>query len=84
MTLEGLLKDVPANTADFIRRMLKYNPVDRLSVEEALMHPYVKHFFREEDLRLFKGKINISLDENTKFSVSKYRKILYEFVGITQ
>ena len=54
---------------DLIRKMLIFNPNNRISVEEALRHPYLKDFHVPQEEIEYKGVIEISIDENTKYSI---------------
>lgn len=47
---------------DLIRRMLVFNPKNRLSVEEALNHPYLKDFHNIQEEIDYQGKIQIGID----------------------
>ncbi|CAK87643.1 unnamed protein product (macronuclear) [Paramecium tetraurelia] len=61
---------------DLIRRLLSFNPSQRISVEEALKHPYVGAFHHNNQ----EGTTNpiiISMDDNKKFSIKEYREALY-------
>ena len=33
---------------DLIRKLLKFNPLERITIDEALRHPYLKEFYEEE------------------------------------
>ena len=58
---------------DLLRRMLVFNPKHRISVEEALRHPYLRDFHVPAEETSYNGVIEISIDENTKFSIKEYR-----------
>ena len=47
---------------DLIRKMLIFNPKSRISVEEALRHPYLKDFHIPQEEIEYKGVIEISID----------------------
>lgn len=47
---------------DLVRKMLVFNPRNRISVEEALEHPYLRDFHSPEEEILYKGVIEISID----------------------
>lgn len=34
---------------DLIRKLLTFNPNKRITIEEALKHPYLKDFYNTED-----------------------------------
>lgn len=57
--------------------MLEFNPKKRLSVEEALKHPYVSDFHNEEEEDTCPGIIKIGMNDNTKYSIKEYREALY-------
>ena len=40
------------------------------------MHPYLKDFYKEEDLISFKGSIVMEADENIKLSTQAYKELI--------
>ena len=62
---------------DMVDKMLQFNPEKRLSAEDALKHPYVAQFQNDEDEPVCKKIINITMDDNHKFSIREYREKLY-------
>ena len=42
--LETIFPTAPEEAIDMMKKLLKFNPSDRLTVEEALKHPYVLEF----------------------------------------
>ena len=63
---------------DLLNKMLQFNPKKRISVKEALKHPFVSMFHSEKDETLMNKPVEITLDEDRKFSINDYRKKLYE------
>ncbi|CAD8180023.1 unnamed protein product [Paramecium pentaurelia] len=61
---------------DLIRKLLSFNPSQRISVEEALKHPYVGAFHHNNQ-ESTTNPIIISMDDNKKFSIKEYREALY-------
>jgi mitogen-activated protein kinase 15 len=55
---------------------LKFSGSRRLSAEQALRHPYLKDFFRESDLRCYKGDIVLETDDNIKLTTEAYRDLI--------
>ena len=53
------------------------NPNRRMTVEEALRHPYLKDFSNPIEETQCDSIIEISMDDNTKFSIKEYREALY-------
>ena len=62
---------------DLLQKLLQFNPSKRLTAEEALKHDYVKLFHKPEDEPDCSKKINITMDDNHKFSIREYREKLY-------
>jgi len=62
---------------DFLRRLLVFNPNNRLTVEEALRHKYLEQFSSPEEEIVCDHIIEIPMDDNTKFSVKEYRDAIY-------
>lgn len=44
-----LLKDVNPVAVDLIKRMLAFDPANRITVEQALAHPFLKQLHQVED-----------------------------------
>jgi mitogen-activated protein kinase 15 len=63
---------------DLLRKMLVFNPKNRITVEDALSHPYLKDFHNPQEEAQYNGVIEISIDENTKYSIKEYREALYK------
>lgn len=61
---------------DLLRRMLCFNPDKRISVEDALHHPYLKMFSSPTEEVICKYKANVPIDDNVKLSKQEYKKAL--------
>lgn len=57
---------------------MEFNPNKRMTVEEALNHPFVQNFKEPEEEKVLDGPVQIRLDENYKLSLEKYRFEIYE------
>jgi len=62
---------------DFIKKLLVFNPHNRLTVEQALKHKYVEQFSSPEEEIVCKQVITIPMDDNVKFTVKEYRDAIY-------
>jgi mitogen-activated protein kinase 15 len=62
---------------DLIRRLLAFNPQQRITVEDALRHPYVASFHNDAT-ELTTHPVVIPMDDNKKFSIKEYREALYQ------
>lgn len=58
---------------DFLRRLLVFNPSMRLTVEEALQHPYMKDFVGTEEETTLSAPIKTLMNDNIKYSTAEYR-----------
>jgi mitogen-activated protein kinase 15 len=65
---------------DFISKLLVFDPEKRLTVEEALKHPFLNVFHKEEEEYICNRIISLSLDDNYRYTVDNYRNKLYEEV----
>jgi len=72
---------VDKHVVDIVTEMLDINPETRMTVEQALEHPWMKPFAANsdpnEDINQ-QGELSISLDDDTKHGVSVYRTQLYD------
>jgi mitogen-activated protein kinase 15 len=79
------LKSVFANASedalDFLKRLLLFNPNKRLTVEQALNHPYMKDFVGTEEETVMPALIRTFMNDNIKYSTSEYRTALYQHIG---
>ena len=73
------------NALDLIKKLLAFNPQNRLTAEQALQHVYVREFScrdePDEDIYKIDGKsakFTIPMDDNRKFAIKDYRDKLYE------
>ena len=65
------------HSIDLLYKLLKFDPSKRLKAKEAMMHPYLKEFFKEEDLVAFKGTIAMETDENVKLTTEEYKDLIH-------
>jgi mitogen-activated protein kinase 15 len=72
---------VDKHVVDIVTGLLDINPETRMTVEQALEHPWMKPFAANsdpnEDINQ-QGELSISLDDDTKHGVSVYRTQLYD------
>ena len=66
---------------DLIRRMLCFNPKQRITVDEVLAHPYLRDFSMKECSFPTRSPILLPINDNLKMSVSFYRDALYRLVA---
>ena len=63
---------------DLLEKCLHFSPKKRISCEEALAHPYLSEFHCPEEEVVCDRMIEISIDDNHKYSIADYRDHLYE------
>jgi mitogen-activated protein kinase 15 len=61
-----------------MERMLQFNPNKRMSLEEALAHPYVAEFHNSEAEPMYEGVVHIPVDDNVRYAINDYRDVLYK------
>ena len=62
---------------DFLRKTLTFNHKERLTIDQALEHPFLENFRDSEDYHVLNKTVEIPIDENTRFSTSVYQEALY-------
>lgn len=62
---------------DLLKKLLTFNPSQRITAEEALKHKYVEQFASPEEEITCPHAIVIPMDDNTKFSIKDYREAIY-------
>jgi len=73
---KDLFPSINKDALDLIKHLLVFNPNKRLSVEQALKHPYVSQFHSPEEEITCKNIIEIPLDDH-KYTIKDYRERLY-------
>lgn len=76
-SLQSLLPTANPEALDLLSRLLVFNPDKRLSVEDAIRHPYLAAFHNAADEPTLTRPIHISIDDNKRYKISEYRKYLY-------
>jgi mitogen-activated protein kinase 15 len=77
-SLKSLCKNASNNALDLLTKLLHFNPSKRITVEEALEHPFVEAFHVADQEIVSDKTIKIPMDDNTKYSVKEYRQKLYD------
>lgn len=76
-TFSQYFKGASKNAIDFLKRTLEFNPLKRMSVEEALRHPFVEQFHNPKEERVAPKPIEIPITDQKKLSIKEYREALY-------
>ena len=75
--LEAKFPSASPEALDLLSKLMHFNPEKRISAEEALQHPYCVQFYNPDDEQVAGRTITITIDDNTKYSISQYRDRLY-------
>lgn len=73
----NFLKDFSAPFGDMLEKMLSFNPKKRMTIDELLAHEVVKAFHKPEEEISCEKLITTAIDDNKKYSVEEYRKLVY-------
>eukprot|EP01017_Pseudomicrothorax_dubius_P002362 TRINITY_DN10038_c0_g1_i2.p1 TRINITY_DN10038_c0_g1~~TRINITY_DN10038_c0_g1_i2.p1 ORF type:complete len:320 (-),score=73.21 TRINITY_DN10038_c0_g1_i2:116-1075(-) len=76
-----LFANASEDAIDLIRKLLVFNPNNRLTVEEALQHRYLAQFSCQEEEITHPTVIGIPMNDNKKYSIREYREALYQEIG---
>jgi len=76
--LQEMYPHASEDALDLLRKLLHFNPLKRITTEEALNHPYVAAFHNEEEEIICEKVIKIAIDDDHKYSIPEYRDVLYQ------
>ncbi len=71
-----LFPGTPKNGVDLLDRMLDMNPLTRITVEEAMKHPYLKEMHDPEDEPIFEGTIDFSFEEDHELTLDSVKRFI--------
>ena len=78
-TWSGMYPKASDEAIDLLERLMQYDPRRRMTAAEGLQHSYCAQFHDpESEVTYAHGRVNISVHDNKKLTVSKYRDLLYE------
>ena len=69
---------------DLMVSLMRFNPNERISADDALKHPYVAAFHNARDEPCAPHPITISLPDDTRYTVGEYREKLYQEIASTK
>uniref|UniRef100_A0A0N5C8Q6 Mitogen-activated protein kinase n=1 Tax=Strongyloides papillosus TaxID=174720 RepID=A0A0N5C8Q6_STREA len=66
------------NCRDALKKMLTIDPDERMSVDEALNHPYFRVWRNEKEISNGQPEIYNPNIENTKFSIKEWKQLIFK------
>lgn len=76
MPLKEVIPGAPAECLDLLDKMLDLNHKNRITVEQALEHPFLASLHDEEDEPTFEGTFDFSFEEDTTLDLIKVQRLL--------
>ncbi len=83
-SLAHMCPNASTEALDCMRALLRFNPIDRISAENALEHPYVKQFHALEEEPVCSHKVNVSTlgSGGIRMSLQKLREKFFYDIGV--
>ena len=78
--LDKMIAQCPRDGLSMMQKLLVFNPDKRLTVEEALRHPYVSQFHNPNDEPSLNYDVTLPLKDDVQLSVADYRNRLYDMI----
>ena len=76
--LEDLIPGADPMAMDLLKRLLQFNPIKRITADEALRHPYVRRFHNPADEISIVHDVMPPVNDDVQLSISEYRNKLYD------
>lgn len=73
--------DISNDAMDLLKKLLTFNPNQRINVEDALKHPYVIQFSNPEEEITCDHIIEVPLNDFTKLTTKEYRDAIYSHIA---
>jgi mitogen-activated protein kinase 15 len=75
---EWFKNDTPQEAIDLLVKMLQFNPFKRISIADALKHPYLSQFSNPKEEIVSKKAIHPPVSDNKKLNLKQYKQLIYE------
>lgn len=79
--LEELFPGIPRDALDLLDKMLDLNPVRRITVEDALNHPFLASMHDPDDEPSFEGTIDFSFEEDPSLNLEKLKRLILKEIS---
>jgi serine/threonine protein kinase len=74
--LAELIPGAPPEALDLLDRMLDLNPNTRITINEALEHPFLASLHDDEDEPVFQGSFDFSFEADTTLDLTKVQRLI--------
>lgn len=74
--LAELFPGYPKEAHDLLDKMLDLNPGSRITVDEALKHPFLESMHDPEDEPDFEGSLDFSFEEDSSLNMDKVKRLI--------
>jgi serine/threonine protein kinase len=74
--LNELFPAAPPEALDLLDKMLDLNPATRITVEDALNHPFLESMHDPEDEPSFEGQIDFKFEEDGNLTLEKVKRLI--------
>lgn len=64
---------------DLLDRMLDMNPSNRISVNDALEHPFLESMHDPEDEPVYTGTMDFSFEEDPTLNIEKLKRLILKY-----
>eukprot|EP00299_Pterocystis_sp_00344_P007182 c2203_g1_i2.p1 GENE.c2203_g1_i2~~c2203_g1_i2.p1 ORF type:complete len:819 (-),score=206.63 c2203_g1_i2:135-2591(-) len=79
ITFKQMFPTASAECLDLLIRLLTFDPTKRLTVFEAIEHPFVAKFHNNDTEPISATHLFLDLDDNKRLSSRVYRTLLYQY-----
>ena len=66
---------------DLIDKMLDLNPKTRITIEEAIKHPYLENLHDPEDEPIFEGEIDFNFENDPNLTLEDVKKLILQEIS---
>lgn len=81
MAIDELVPFNNSDAQDLIDKMLDLNPKTRITVEEAIKHPYLESMHDPDDEPVFEGEIDFSFESNPNLTLEDVKKMILQEIS---
>lgn len=79
--LAKIFPDDPEESHDLLDRLLDLNPDTRITVDQALEHPFLSQLHDPEDEPTFEGAMDFSFETDTSLDLQKMQRLILKEIS---